>query len=172
MNETTTPPPRQGHLVSTTAMLITAGVFIVIAGVLYYVGLSQGRKELATQKVHYEQQIEQGNQTLGAAKADLAKVQNRNYLMRARVDLYRTAVDLDQRNFGIANTRLHEAADSLGQIQKDAGGIDLGGVAKLKDAIESNDFTVAADLEGQRANVLDFAAQLDAIAADAELDVK
>ncbi|WP_222564268.1 hypothetical protein [Novilysobacter antarcticus] len=170
MNETATTSPRQGHLVSTTAMLIAAGVFIVVAGVLYYVGLSQGRKELATQKLQYEQQIEQGNQILGESKADLAKVQNRNYLMRARVDLYRTAVDLDQRNFGIANTRLHEAADALGQIQKDAGGIDLSKVAALKQSIESNDFTVAADLENQRANVLDFAAQLDAIAADAELE--
>ena len=168
MNDTATPSPQQGHLVSTKVMLITVGVFIVIAAALYYVGMTQGRTELAAQKTHYEQQIAQADQTLDATRDELADVQNRNHLMQARVALYRTTIDLDQRNFGIASTRLHDAADALGQIQKNTGGIDLGKVSTLKGAIEASDITVAADLEAQRANVLGFAAQLDAIAGDAD----
>ena len=170
MNDTATQSQRQGHLVSTRVMLIAAGIFIVIAAVLYYVGMTQGRRELAAQKTHYEQQLAQIDQSLNTTRDELAAVRNHNHLMQARVALYRTTIDLDQRNFGIASTRLHDAADALGQIRKDTGGIDLAKIAALKDAIGASDFTVAADLETQRANVLGFATQLDAIAGDAGAD--
>lgn len=168
MNDTTNTTPRPAHQFSTKAILIGLGVFVLIAAALYYVGMTQGRKELATQKAHYEQQIQQGNQALETDRAELASVRNRNHLMRARVALYRTAIDLDQRNFGVASGRLHEAAEALGQIGKSGDSIDLAKVSALKEAIESSDFTVAADLESQRSRVLEFAAELDGIAADTQ----
>lgn len=164
MTDTENTAAQEGHQLSNNALLIALAVFVIIAAAMYYVGLSQGRKELATQQTHYEQQIEQGEQALTKNKAELASVRNRNHLMHARVALYRTAVDLDQRNFGIASGRLHEAADALGKIKKGTDGIDLEKVSELKESIETSDFTVAADLESQRANVLRFAKQLDAIA--------
>lgn len=163
MNDTTT-TSRQSHQLSTKAILIGLGVFVLIAAVLYYVGMTQGRKELSTQKTHYEQQIDQSNQTLKNSQAELAQARNRNHLMQARIALYRTTMDLDQRNFGIASRRLDEAADALGQIGNASSGIDLEKVSALKESIEASDFTVATDLESQRSRVLEFAAELDGIA--------
>lgn len=167
MNDSANTAVRKDHAVSTQAMLIALGVVVLIAAGLYFVGLTQGRKELSAQKTEYEQQVEQGNQALSKSEAELAAVRDRNHLMHARVAVYRTAVDLDQRNFGIASGRLQEAADALGAIGKDSSGIDLAKVSALKESIETSDFTVAADLASQRAHVLEFATELDSIAADA-----
>ncbi len=166
MNDTVNTTTERGHQLSSKLILVSLGVFIVIAAALYYVGTTQGRKELATQKTQYEQQLQQGTQALEKSDAALAEVRNRNHLMHARVAIYRTAIDLDQRNFGVASDRLHEAAEALGAIGKGSSGIDMARVSALKQTIETSDFTVAADLETQRARVLEFAAELDAIAAD------
>ncbi len=162
---TTTP---NSHAISTRTLLIAVGVFVLIAAGLYFLAMSQGRKELAIQKTQYQQQVDQGVQALNKSQAELAAMRDRNYLMHARVAVYRTAVDLDQRNFGIASGRLNEAAEALGKIGKGSTGIDLTKVAALKQSIETSDFTVAANLESQRTRVLEFAAQLDGIAADAK----
>ncbi len=166
MNDTSTTTPRPAYQFSTKAVLIGLGVFVVIAAALYYLGMTQGRQELATQKTQYEEQIHQANQALESGRAELADVRNRNHLMQARVALYRTAIDLDQRNFGVASGRLQQAAEALGNLRKSSDGIDLAKVSTLKKAIEASDFTVAADLESQRSRVLEFAAELDGIAAD------
>lgn len=167
MNDSPTDSTRNDHTVSTQTLLIALGVVALIAAGLYFVGLNQGRKELAAQKTDYEQQVDERNQALSKSEAELAGVRNRNHLMHARVAIYRTAVDLDQRNFGIASGRLDEAADALGEIGNQSSGIDVARVTALKESIETSDFTVGADLESQRTRVLDFAAQLDSIAEDA-----
>lgn len=155
------------HQVSTTAMLIALGIAIVIGAGLYFGGLSQGRGELAAQKTHYEQQIQAGRTELGKRQAELAAVRNHNRLMQARVALYRTAIDLDQRNFGIANGRLQEASGALAQIKSGDGGIDTAKVAELRASIAATNINVATNLQQQRAQILDLAARLDAIAAAA-----
>lgn len=167
MNHSDSAPTKRSHTVSTQAVLITFGAVAVIAAGLYFLGLTQGRKELSVQKTQYEQQIAQSTQALDKSNVDLTEARNRNHLMQARVAIYRTAIDLDQRNFGTASERLQVAADALGLIVNDDSGIDLAKVKALKDSIESSDFSVAADLESQRALVLDFATTLDGIAADA-----
>lgn len=168
MNDSDSAAARRTHTISTQALLITMGVVAIIAAGLYFVGLTQGRKELSVQKTQYEQQVEEGQQKLNTSNAKLVEASNQNHLMKARVALYRTAVDLDQRNFGMASGRLQEAADALGLIVKsDDSRIDVAKVTALKESIETSDFTVAADLESQRVLVLDFATTLDGIAADA-----
>ena len=165
MNDTANTTTRIGHELSSKVILIVLGIFIVIAGALYYVGMTQGRKELASQKTQYELQLQQSTQALEKSGVELADVRNRNHLMHARVAIYQTAIDLDQRNFGVASDRLHEAAEALGEIGNGSSGIDMAKVSALKQAIETSDFTVAADLESQRVRVLAFASELDAIAA-------
>lgn len=167
MNDTTTTAPQNGYQLSTKVILIALGVFVLIAAALYFVGMTQGRSELAAQKTNYEQQLTQGSEAMAKSTAELADARNHSYLMQAQVALYRTAIDLDQRNFGIASTRLHDASEALGAIGEGSSDIDLTKTSALKDSIDSSDFTVAADLETQRARVLAFAAELDAITAGA-----
>ncbi len=165
-----TPPDtktRSTYPVSTTTILITLGIAIVIGVALYFGGLKQGQSELAAQKTHYEQQVQAGKTALGKSQAQLAGVRNHNHLMQARVALYRTATDLDQRNFGIANQRLHDVTDALDQIKTADGGIDTAKIVALRKLIAASNVNVATNLEQQRAQILDFAARLDAIAAAA-----
>lgn len=170
-----TPPDsqtRSTHQIATTTLLVALGIAIVIGVALYFGGLKQGQGELAAQKTHYEQQVQAGKTALGESQAELAGVRNHNHLMQARVALYRTAIDLDQRNFGIANQRLHEVTDALDQIKTGdtktaGGGIDTAKVAALRKSIASSNINVATNLQQQRAQILDFATRLDAIAASA-----
>ncbi len=162
-----TPPDtrtRSTHQVPTTVILIALGLAIVVGAGLYFFGLKQGRDELAAQKTHYEQQVQAGKTALGKSQAELAGVRNRNHLMQARVALYRTAIDLDQRNFGIANQRLHAVTDALDQIKSGDGGIDTAQVAALRKSIAASNVNVATNLQQQRAQILLFARRLDAIA--------
>lgn len=157
--------PRSTYRISSTAALIALGLAIVIGAGLYFGGLNQGRGDLAAQKTQYEQQIKAGKTALDQRQAELAGVRNHNHMMQARIDLYRTAIDLDERNFGIANQRLREVTDALDQIKTADGGIDTAKVAALAKSIASSNINVATNLQQQRARILDFAARLDAIAA-------
>lgn len=165
-----TPPDtetRSTHQISTTTLLIALAIAIVIGVALYFGGLKQGQGELAAQKTQYEQQVQAGETALGKSQAELAGVRNHNHLMQARVALYRTTIDLDQRNFGIANQRLGEVTSALDQIKTADGGIDTAKIAALRKSIASSNINVATNLQQQRAQILDFAARLDAIAASA-----
>ena len=165
-----TPPDTQSrstHRISTTTALIALGIAIVIGAGLYFGGLKQGRGELAAQKTQYEQQVHAGKTALAKSQAELAGVRNHSHMMQARIGLYRTANDLDQRNFGIANQRLREVTDALDQIKTADGGIDTAKVAALRKLIASSNINVATNLQQQRTQILDFAARLDAIAASA-----
>ena len=81
--------------------------------------------------------------------------------MQADIALYRTATDLDQRNFGIANSRLKSAADALGKISQAAAGANSVQITQLQNSILAMNINVATNLEDQRAQVLKFASQLD-----------
>ena len=90
------------------AALIVAGVAVALMIALYFGGLlsarSQGASELAAQKKQYDGQVSGLQADKQKAEADLAASQNLTHLMQARGSLYRTSLDLDQRNFGTANT--------------------------------------------------------------------
>ena len=148
-------------------LLIAGSVALLLMAALYFGGLFQGRaqgtSQLAAQKTQYDKQILGLQSETQKAKADLAASQNLNHIMEARGSLYRTSVDLDQRNFGTANTHLQEAAVFLSNIKTGDGGIPVAQIDALRSSIAQTNINVAADLETQRTRVLDFAAQLDAL---------
>ncbi|MDP2210338.1 MAG: hypothetical protein Q8J63_01205, partial [Candidatus Aquicultor sp.] len=96
-------------------------------------------------------------------QGQLAVQMNRALLMQARAALYRTAVDLDRRNFGIANTHLQEAATALRKIDDESGGLNLARLNTLQSAISETDINVAVNLQEQRAKVLGFTDELNAL---------
>lgn len=156
--------PATASMSSRTLLIAAAVVALLILGV-YFWGQFQTRSQLDAQQSDHEQRITAVQQQLQKAQADLSASNNRNQLLLARTDLYRTAADLDARNFGTANTRLQAAAAALGQVVTAGGDLDAGKLATLRAAIAKTNINVATDLQQQRAQVLDFAAQLDALAA-------
>lgn len=158
--------PATSSVSSRTLLIAGAVVALLILGV-YFWGQFQTRSQLDAQQSDHEQRITAVQQQLQKAQADLSASNNRNQLLLARTDLYRTAADLDARNFGTANTRLQEAAAALGKVDASKGDLDAAKLAALRDEIASTNINVAIDLQAQRNQVLDLAAQLDAMALNA-----
>lgn len=163
------PDARRGTSSSRPAakFLIAAAVVALVILAVYYWGNVQTRNQLSAQGSDYEQRLGSVQGQLQAAQGELAAARNRNQLLMARTDLYRAAADLDQRNFGTANTRLQEAAAALGRVDTSGGDLDTGRIAALRSSIAATNINVATDLQEQRNQVLDLAAQLDALAQDA-----
>ena len=144
-------------------ILIIVILVIVLAAALFGGGWWQGRAQIAAQKADYESRLQAAGDELAQTKEQLAVQTNRALLMQARAALYRTAVDLDRRNFGIANTHLQEAATALGKINDVSGGLNLARLNTLQSAISETDINVAVNLQEQRAKVLGFTDELNAL---------
>jgi uncharacterized protein HemX len=144
-------------------ILIIVVLVIVLAAALFVGGWWQGRALLAAQKADYESRLQAVEDDLAQTKEQLAVQMNRALLMEARAALYRTAVDLDRRNFGIANTHLREAATALGKIDDVSGGLNLSRLNALQSSISETDINVAVNLQEQRSKVLGFTDELNAL---------
>lgn len=155
---------------SPTIRAIVFGVLIalVLGAIAYFVGLSQGRAQLDAQKTAHDQRISAIQAELRGAQSELTTANIRRHVMEARAALYRTLVDLDQRNFGTANEHLQEAALALGRISQGSNGVPVQQIDSLRTVIARTDINVATNLQQQRAQVLDLAAQLDALDARME----
>ncbi len=167
MNDTN-PESRSSTLSSnkTRVVLVSAIVVVLLMIGIYYWGHLQTRSQLTAQETQHQQRMTQVDAELQAARRDLAHARNRNHLLMARTDLYRTAADLDQRNFGTANTRLQEAEGALARVDASIGDLDAAKLNALRSAIKGMNINVATNLQDLRNQVLDLAARLDVIALD------
>lgn len=143
--------------------MIPAAVIVALIAAVYFWGRVQTGKQLDAQKTSYEQRLGTMQEQLKQLRSELAASSNRNQLLLARTDLYRSAAELDQRNFGIANTRLQEAAAALGKVDGAVSGLEAAALGTLRAAIAQTDINVATDLQQQRNDILDFAERLDAM---------
>ena len=140
---------------------IIGAVALLVALSLYAFGRYQGNAELNAQRTAYDAKLKSSADELAKAQAQGLAAQNRAYLMEARAALYRTATDLDSRNFGTANSHLQEAGAALGKVDKT--GSDGAQLESLQRDIASKNINVAINLGSQRAQVLEFAKQLNAL---------
>ncbi|MBW3549826.1 MAG: hypothetical protein KY442_03085 [Proteobacteria bacterium] len=153
---------------STPTRNILIGVLVVALLLLgvYLWGHFQTRSQLSAQQSEHEQRMSAVEGRLQQAQQDLSAANSRNQLLLARTALYRTATDLDQRNFGTASTHLQEAAAALGRVDASTGNINAQQLAALRGSIADMNINVATDLQQQRERVLRLATQLDALAGE------
>lgn len=142
------PATRSGRL---QQALIALALLLVVAVVFYFVGRAQGRGPVPVLE-----------QRAAEAEAGVAAVHDRARLAEALALTYRTTLDLDARNFGIANEHLHAAAAALDGLS----GVDGTAVDELRRRMAETDLAVAADLAAQRAQVLAFAEEIETLRQD------
>ena len=130
-------------------ILIAIVIAIATGGALFGVGWWKGHSQVSAENEQIKQELEQ-------ARQQLITERNRTYLMEARGDLYDTTVNLDERNFGMANTRLQEAAAALGKVENVNGSLNINKIKELQNAIAKKNFNVAVNLEQQRNTVLSY----------------
>ena len=131
-------------------------VIVVLSVVLYMVGSWQGKKEATAQKEHCLQQLKERD-------SRLVTVENQVNFFKARTALFQTALDLDQRNFGLANAHLREADDPLARLNDASLGISKAVLDALRQEIARTNIQVAIDLEAQRNQILNFERRLDSL---------
>ncbi len=141
-------------------------VALIGAAGAYFYGLSQGRAALGAQKSDYETQLQSASAETQKAKDELVAANNRARLLDAQNSLYRAAVALDRRNFGIANTSLQNAARSLGEV-KESPNIPFARVQSLAATLQKTNINVAVNLQTQRERLLGFAEQMQEIVPSA-----
>lgn len=134
--------------------LIGALVVFVLGVILYFIGLMAGKTQMAAQEAKFG--VERNGLQSQVKTAETARdaALDRSAMMETRSALYRTAIDLDARNFGTANNHLKEAATALASVK----GSDT---SALQQEISATDLNVAVNLGDQRKKVLDFAEQLN-----------
>ncbi|AFY54022.1 hypothetical protein Riv7116_1461 [Rivularia sp. PCC 7116] len=146
----TTDESNQGSGFSKFKKILIGIVIATIAGAaLYGAGWFQARSQFSSDDDEIKQELQQTKELLNTAT-------NRAYLMEARGDLYDTTVNLDERNFGMANTRLQEAAAALGKIEDTDGNLNIDKIQELQEAVAKKNINVAVNLEQQRNTVLSY----------------
>lgn len=146
----TTDKTNKGSIFSKIKKILISIVIVTITGAaLYGAGWWQGRSQFSSDDESIERELR-------VAKEDLIIARNRTYLMEARGDLYDTTVNLDERNFGMANTRLQQAAAALGKVEDVNGNLNINKIRELQKAIASKNVNVAVNLEQQRNTILSY----------------
>ncbi len=130
-------------------ILIGIVVATIAGAALYGAGWWQGRSQFSSDDEPIKQELQQTKELLNTAT-------NRAYLMEARGDLYDVTVNLDARNFGMANTRLQEAAAALGKVEDADGSLNINKIQELQNAVAKKNINVAVNLEQQRNTVLSY----------------
>ena len=142
---------------------IAVAAALLLGAVLYFAGSWQARGEAGSVRLEFERQLSDAQTQLQQAQERLAAAEDRNHLLLALGTLYQAVIDLDQRNFGVANTHLREAGTALRSVSATTGVVDTERLGTLQRAIEGTDLNVAINLQAHRARVLEFAAQLQAL---------
>jgi hypothetical protein len=90
----------------------------------------------------------------------VAELEARVHAFRALSLLYMTLVDVDDRNFGIANTRLDQSVSALDQVDPGRIDVDTGELEAIRSELADLDIRVAADLADQRDTLAELARRL------------
>ncbi len=130
-------------------ILIGIVIAIITGAALYGAGWFQARSQFSSDDEPLKRELQE-------TKEQLIAERNRTYLMEARGDLYDVTVNLDERNFGMANTRLQEAAAALGKVEDTDGNLNISKIQELQQAVAKKNINVAVNLEQQRNTVLSY----------------
>lgn len=115
-----------------------------------------------------------GRAPLAQAQAESTRLQSRlsgaqtlDRLQSARAFLYQSAVDLDRRNFGTANTNVRAAQTALSQVAAPTSEASAQLLTRLRADLTELNLNVAVDLREQRTRILDLAERATRLVAAA-----
>lgn len=139
---------------------ITLTLALLIGIALYFGGRWQERNRAAAQRAPLEQSLRETGAQLARSRRQLAAAEHRMRLLRAQNDVYEAAVELDRRNFGLANAYLRDAARVLATVNPEVAGVNRQEFESLRRTAAGTDVSVATNLASQRRQVLQLAGGL------------
>ena len=138
------------------SMVVGSFVAILVLVAVYFAGFRQGTAELEAQRRDFERKLSE-------AQKSLAQSESRNAYVVARLALYRSALDLEHRNFGLAGSHLREAAGALASISPGLAGVDKAGLDQIRRDVAGVNLGVADDVEKEKNQILEIASRLDGL---------
>jgi hypothetical protein len=141
---------------ATRNWLIAVGLLVVAGVAAYFVGAAIEHSARAREVAATRAQLQ-------AARTQVASLQSVNQLLTADVWVYRAAVALDNRNFGMANDAVAKVVASLNAVDAAAAGLDGAPLAALKTEAAGVRISVATNLEPQRAQLIRLAEDITAL---------
>lgn len=156
----TVPTAGPVHRPPRSRAILAFGVGVVLAILLaYVVGRLQSSAKIDEIEANRERAIEAEQQTSAKLQADLAAERSHSGRLEARRSLHLALSALDDRNFGIAETQLKNAANLLERSKLEPGSE----LEKLKSGIAAYKLAVSEDLGAQRTQLLGWIKKFDQI---------
>ncbi|NUL82909.1 MAG: hypothetical protein HUU60_09335 [Armatimonadetes bacterium] len=146
---------------SVVPILAGSGAFLALA--LFGTGFYLGQSGQAKRTDDVKQQLSIARQAHQVAGTEVKQLLAVNDLLRARGLTYRASLELDRRNFGLANDYLRRAAQAADRADADAARADRAKLSEAKEKLAKTSVEPSADLETQRKAVIDIAILLDEI---------
>lgn len=155
------PPSKSGGFLSHLKTLLGALLLIAISsGIGYGVGIFQSRSQI--QKIQAEQKtaLAEAQTQIEAAQSQVGAAEARSQLTQARLSLLESVNELDQNNFGNANTLLRQSSETLNKIEISTNPEML---AKLKEDLSTAEINFAVNPVEQRKLMLNYSKQIEAL---------
>ena len=144
--------------------LIAAAVALVVFTIGFFIGrngLGEAREELAKAKTDAAAQVADAQKEVTAGKTREEAAAARIALFNARNFLYRSALDLERRDFGAAQKNLALSNLAMEQGNLSAGGFTAAQTDPLKTAVQSVKIVVSTDVSQQRNQILQIVERID-----------
>ncbi len=137
--------------------LIVVAILFLGGVIAYFVGGWRGHAAR-------ERETSQARTALQTVQSELVTRRSVDQLLAADIWAYRAAVALDNRNFGVANDAMAKVTASLNRVEPAAVGVGDAAAFKVKSEAPAVRISVAQDLEAQRTQLIQLAADIGALA--------
>ncbi len=135
----------------------TLGIAAIAGGIGFGAGWWQGETRLADQKSSYDKNVTEITDQLKRTQTSLKTEQSKNQIQLARAAFLQAAAELEQRNFGSANSQIQDANKALTDVQESANAEQFN---VLKDEASTIEINFAVNPEEQRKRILALANKL------------
>ena len=140
-------------------------IIIVAAIVLFAIGWWRGGVAPKAQVQQLTSELSQSRESDAAAQRERDEARAGMTLREAQVALLQANMELDRRNFGIANEHIERAAERLATIDAATLTLDEARVQALREELAQTNLNLATDLAEQRAHLSRLADEINDIVA-------
>jgi len=150
-----------GGFLSKVKTILSALLLIAVSGGIGYgVGILQNRGQVKQVREEQAAALTEVETQLTAAEAQVAAAEARSEYTRVQLRLLESIDELEQRNFGNANTQLRLASETLGKIEISK---DPEALAALKEELSTAEINFAVNPVEQRRLMLGYAEQIEGL---------
>lgn len=141
-------------------------ILVVAAIVLLSLAWWRGGAGPRAEVTQLNTELVQSRDAASSAQMEREEIRATLTLREAQLALLEANMELDRRNFGIANQHIERAAERLGEIDADALSLDAARLESLREELAGTNLNLATDLAEQRAQLMRLAGDINNLATN------